>query len=486
MIPVPLSAQTSIQTRFHLAEVIVDPATSIQSAMAQLDLAGTGALAICDAGRHLLGLVTDGDIRRALLRSRTLTEPCLSIATRPPVVAQVPVSDAEALRRMVEREINQLPLVDNAGVLVGFLLRRELAHMGVGGSTGALRLESAAIAPEATIAEAMEHLDRAGTGALILCHADRVLRGILTDGDIRRAVLQRLPMDLPCERIATRTPTVGPAHTSAAEALALMTRRDIDHLPILDHENRVIELLLRRDLAPDASLGLSAVIMAGGYGKRLYPLTKDVPKPMLPVGDRPLLELILQQMERSGIRDVHLATHYLPESITNHFGDGERFGVHLRYVREDRPMGTAGGLRQMPRPTGPFLVINGDVLTGAPFREMFSYHRRHKAVLTVGVRRHEVDVPYGVVECSDVHITGLKEKPRLGVFINAGAYLLEPEAWDHIPADRPFDMTDLIQTLLDAGYAVASFPITEYWIDIGRHEDYRRVQDDVLKGIIRI
>ncbi len=196
---------------------------------------------------------------------------------------------------------------------------------------------------------------------------------------------------------------------------------------------------------------LSAVIMAGGYGKRLLPLTESVPKPMLPVGDRPLLELTIQQLRRSGIRDVNLTTHYLPESIVNHFGDGEGFGVRLNYLKEDHPMGTAGGLKQMKRPDGPFLVINGDILTGVPFQEMLAYHRKHRAVLTVGVRKYDMQVPFGVVECEDVRITKLQEKPSLSFFINAGTYLLEPSAWDYIPEGRPFDMTDLIQKLLDAG-----------------------------------
>ena len=205
---------------------------------------------------------------------------------------------------------------------------------------------------------------------------------------------------------------------------------------------------------------------------------------MLPVGDRPLLELIIQQLRRSGIHDVHLTTHYLPESIMNHFGDGENFGVSLNYCREDNPLGTAGGLKQMKRPSGPFLVINGDILTGVPFREMLTYHRRHHAVMTVGVRKYDVQVPFGVVECEDVQITSIQEKPSLNFFINAGTYLLEPSAWDYIPEGQRFDMTDLIRTLLGAGQSVTSFPITEYWIDVGRHEDYQKAQDDVLKGMI--
>jgi NDP-sugar pyrophosphorylase family protein len=222
--------------------------------------------------------------------------------------------------------------------------------------------------------------------------------------------------------------------------------------------------------------------MAGGFGKRLMPLTESVPKPMLPVGDRPLLEHVIQQLRRSGIHDVNMTTHYLPETISNHFGDGEGFGVRLNYVQEDNPMGTAGGLKLMKRPEGPFLVVNGDILTGVPFQEMLMYHRKHRAEITVGVRKYEMQVPFGVVQCEDVQITGLQEKPSLSFFINAGTYLLEPSAYDSIPEGQSFDMTDLIQKLLDAGRTVVGFPIMEYWIDVGRPEDYKKVQDFATNG----
>jgi NDP-sugar pyrophosphorylase family protein len=260
-----------------------------------------------------------------------------------------------------------------------------------------------------------------------------------------------------------------------------MNQFNVNHLPLVDMGNRVVDFLQRKDVA-EIGQNLSAVIMAGGYGKRLLPLTETIPKPMLPVGDRPLLELIIQQLRRSGIRDVNLTTHYLSDSITDYFGDGEDFGVSLNYFQEDHPMGTAGGLKHMKRPEGTFIVINGDILTTLPFQEMLAYHRQHGAVLTAGVRKHEVHIPFGVVECEDVRIVGLTEKPSFGFFINAGAYLLEPRAWDFIPQQQRFDMTDLIHKLLDAGLPVVGFPIMEYWVDVGKKEDYQRAQEDVGKG----
>ena len=346
------------------------------------------------------------------------------------------------------------------------------------------RLESTVIAPDLTIVAAISRLDQAGTGALVLCSEGRRLRGLLTDGDIRRAILRGVSLDVPVETIASRHPVVARGPVTPNDALALMTQRDINQLPVVDGDGRVVEFLLRRDLVQEQQTELSAVIMAGGYGKRLLPLTEHVPKPMLPVGDRPLLEHTIEQLRRSGISEVNLTTHYLPEQIVEHFGDGGAFGVKLTYLQEDQPLGTAGGLKLGKRPSGPFVVINGDVLTGVSYQGLLDYHRRHGAELTVGVRKYEIQVPFGVVECDDERVTHLREKPLLTLLINAGIYLLEPSACNAIPDGVRFDMTDLIQRLLDEERVVVSFPIIEYWQDVGRLEDYRQAEEDVRNGRI--
>lgn len=467
-----------------LENVIISPSASIGEAIARLDQAGTGALALCASNRKLVGLLTDGDIRRAILKSHPLSDACGPVAKRKPITALHPITLREALRLMNRHDINQLPIVDEKGILCNFILRKDLGDQIELEPSSKSHLDNVIISPDSPISDAMALLDKAGTGALMLCAHDHILCGLLTDGDIRRAILQSKPMDTPCLAIASQHPVIAPKSITSHEALELMNRHDIHHLPLVDDDNRVVEFLLRKDLVPDGRPKLSAVIMAGGYGRRLHPLTQNVPKPMLPVGDRPLLELAIEQLQRCGIRDVNLTTHYLSECIVNHFGDGEDFGVRLNYLQEDHPLGTAGGLRQMKRPESTFLVINGDIITGAPFSEMLVYHRKHQAILTVGLRKYEVNVPFGVVECQDVQITKLQEKPDLSLFINAGTYLLEPDACDYIPNGQAFDMTDLVQKLLGAGQKVIGFPITEYWLDVGRHEDYQRAQTDVLNGRI--
>jgi dTDP-glucose pyrophosphorylase/CBS domain-containing protein len=466
----------------RLANSIVAPGISISQAMAQLERAGIGALLLCDADRGLCGLLTDGDIRRAILQVRSLDDPCNTIATLNPVKVEAPVTPEDALRIMDAHDIHHLPVVDSAGRIQDLLLRQDLAIDG-DYAWNERRLNAVIIAPEASISEAMAHLDKAATGVLLICDKDRHLIGLLTDGDFRRAILQRKSFSEPCAAIATSHPVTAPICVSSSEALRLMNDHDIGQLPVVDSEGRVQKLILSKDIVPNRELALSAVVMAGGFGKRLLPLTEKVPKPMLPVGGRPLLELTIAQLRRAGIKDVNVTTHYLRETISDHFGSGEMFGVRLNYVQEEHPLGTAGGIKLLKQFDATMLVINGDILTGAPFGAMLDYHRAYHADITVGVRKYEVQVPFGVVECEDVHVRALEEKPSLSFFINAGTYLIEPSVCDFIPAGQRFDMTELITKLIEAERTVVSFPIMEYWLDMGRHEDYAKAQQDVQNGV---
>jgi len=461
----------------NLEGVTIAPGASMAEALAKMDLAGTGGLALCTAEGRLVGFLTDGDVRRAVLHGIALDQPCETVANHRPIAVQAPMTSAEALKLMARRDINHLPVLDADGILVDLLLRNELATREAVEDAAARRLEGVMISPDASIAEAIERLDDAGMGALALCEGRKLL-GMLADGDLRRAILRGVPLTDACETIAIKDPVTARQPVSTGDALDLMVARGIDHLPVLDGDGDLVDLILRRDIAVEAGPALSAVIMAGGFGKRLLPLTEHVPKPMLPVGDRPLLERTIKQLRRSGIRDVSMTTHYLQDHIAQHFGDGEEFGVRISYANEDQPLGTAGGLKLIERPAGPFVVINGDILTGVSFEKMLAYHREHEAELTVGVRRYVIDVPFGVVECDEARITGLQEKPSLTFFINAGIYLLEPAACDAIPDGRHFDMTDLIKKLVDDGRTVVSYPIIEYWLDVGRPEDYQRAQEE--------
>lgn len=339
--------------------------------------------------------------------------------------------------------------------------------------------------PDATIRRVIACINRSDCGIALMVDAGGKLLATITDGDIRRAILAGRDLDesahvlLNYKSKTYQHPTTAPLGLSSAEMLQLMQEHDILQLPLLDAEGLVVDLVTLDELLPNDSLSLEAVIMAGGFGTRLRPLTEDLPKPMLPVGDRPIMEHIINQLRAVGIRRMNVTTHFQPEKITAYFGDGSKFGVELNYVAEDQPLGTAGALGLMSPADTPILVINGDILTQVDFRAMLAFHREHAAELTVGVRRYEFKVPYGVIDTNGVYVQAVREKPQLNFLVNAGIYLLEPSAHQSIPNQQRFDMTDLIDLMLAEGRNVASFPIMEYWLDIGQHADYEKAQQDI-------
>ena len=274
-------------------------------------------------------------------------------------------------------------------------------------------------------------------------------------------------------------PVTAQLGASRETLLELLHKNFLRQIPVLDNEDRVVDLVMLDDLIPIQDLPLQAVIMAGGMGTRLRPLTEDLPKPMLPVGGKPLMELVIKQLRQVGIRRVNVTTHYKAEKISDHFGDGSLFGVELNYVNEDKPLGTGGALGLIDVPTEPMLVINGDILTQVDFRAMLAYHQENRADMTVAVRQYDIKVPYGVIECVGVQVCALKEKPQMHFLVNAGIYLLEPKVYEFIPSGEHFNMTDLIQRLLDSNHTVVSFPIIEYWLDIGQLADYEQAQNDM-------
>jgi dTDP-glucose pyrophosphorylase/CBS domain-containing protein len=349
------------------------------------------------------------------------------------------------------------------------------------------------VLPTGTLRDAITCIDSNQRGIALVVDQDRRLLGTVTDGDIRRAMLAGRNLEFPIIDILARKaetspyprPVTAPVGTDSAVLLEMMHTMVIRQIPLLDESGRVGGLVTMSDLLPEQMLPLEAVIMAGGRGTRLLPLTEHTPKPMLPLGGKPIMELIINQLREAGIHRVNVTTHYESEKIRSHFGDGQNFGVDLKYVEEERPLGTAGALGLMAVPTAPLLVINGDILTQVDFRAMLEFHREHRADLTLGVRRYDIQVPYGVVECEDMLVRNLTEKPSLSFFVNAGIYLLEPSVHKHIPNGQSFNMTDLIQRLLEEGCPVVSFPIREYWLDIGRLSDYELAQEYVKGGELR-
>lgn len=349
-------------------------------------------------------------------------------------------------------------------------------------------VEGFLIAPSTSIRDAMAVIDRNGEGIALVVDADRRLIGTVTDGDVRRVILAGIDLDgavgalvehkADLIRSVPATPVVASPGMAPAELLQRMTASGVRQLPVVDDEGRVVDVVLFGDLIGDAQAPLSAVVMAGGSGTRLRPLTADTPKPMLPVGGRPLLEHIIDQLRTAGISSVNLTTHYRAEQIVDHFGDGSRFGVDIQYVTEDRPLGTAGSLSAIEA-DGPLVVMNGDILTAVDFRALSRFHLEHQADMTVGVRVHELRLPFGVVETNGVEVERITEKPAVRHLVNAGIYVLSPAARAAVTPGEPQSMVDLIERLLADGRRVIAFPIHEDWLDIGDPSAYEEAQERV-------
>ena len=335
----------------------------------------------------------------------------------------------------------------------------------------------------------MEVIQEGGVGIALVVDQSNQLVGTITDGDIRRALLNKFPLTrkirylLQNRSLRHPQPSTAAVGTAHDQLLEMMKEKVIRHIPIVDEEGRVVELVLLSELIEEASdLPVTAVVMAGGKGQRLFPLTRNTPKPMLLLNDRPLMEHTIAQLRKSGITRVNITTNYKSEVIMNHFVDGNKFGVEINYINEELPLGTAGSLGLMDIPDQPVLIINGDILTQLDFRAMFDFHRAHQAAMTVGVRKIDMKIPYGVVETDDIVITEFVEKPQQTFLVNAGIYLLDPLVCRYIPRGRCFDMTELVELLIKTTHRVISFPIQEYWLDIGERDHYKKAKNDVKNG----
>lgn len=344
------------------------------------------------------------------------------------------------------------------------------------------------LTPDRTVREAMQQLNDNEVGIVLVVDGEGRLLDTVTDGDLRRAILQGVELEATLSSIAERRagsvypePVTVSEQMSRSEIVELMASQKLRHIPVVDDQHRVTDLVIAGDDAPgdDTRLPISAMVMAGGFGTRLRPLTDTVPKPLLPVGDKPIMEHTLERLHAAGINRVVVSTHYKAEAIEDHFGDGKRLGLSIEYVKEEQPLGTAGALGLIERPTEPLLVINGDVLTQVNYRAMLTFHQEYKADITVGVGQYDFQVPYGVVELAGVQIKKIVEKPTIRNFINAGVYLIQPRMLGHVPEGQRFDMTDLIEAAMQANDKVVSFPISEYWRDVGHHGDYAQAQSEM-------
>ncbi len=339
------------------------------------------------------------------------------------------------------------------------------------------------VGPEATILNAVEVMDKIGLQIAIVVDGDFKLLGVITDGDLRRGILKGYTLDKPAKLIMNPNPRSVSINETKEAILQKMTSLSIQHIPVLDEQGRIVKLEILEELVQVPTKPNDVVLIAGGLGTRLRPLTENFPKPLLKVGSKPILETIIDNFSEYGFRNFHLSVNYKSDLIEEHFGDGSKWGVKIKYVHEDKKMGTAGALGLLSeRPKASFFVMNADLLTKVNFQQLLDFHKENGAIATMCVRQYDYQVPYGVVSIDGHKFMSIVEKPVQYFFINAGIYILEPEALDFVPKNEYLDMPTLFDKLTQDGRHTIVFPIREYWLDIGQKNDYDRANDE-FQGI---
>ncbi len=337
------------------------------------------------------------------------------------------------------------------------------------------------IRPSDTINHAIRVIDEGGVQIALVADDQGVFQGTVTDGDIRRGILRSLPLDAPVSEVMKTDALVGQQNQAGDEHQGIMETNFVRQLPIVDSGFRLVNLAVDDRLPAVSGRPHEnwVVLMAGGPGSRLRPLTDDTPKPLLKVGDKPVLEIIIDNFVAQGFRRFYISVNYKADQIKDYFGDGSKWGAEIRYLEEKERLGTAGALALIEdRPTAPFVVMNGDLMTKVNFQNLLDFHTEQKATATMCVRDYDFQVPFGVVETEHTKIISIEEKPKQRFLVNAGIYVLDPDVFEFVSGGGHQDMTHVFDSLIKAGRDTTVFPIREYWLDIGRLDDFDQANSD--------
>ncbi len=334
--------------------------------------------------------------------------------------------------------------------------------------------------PEQPIRDALELIDRESLRIALVVDENLHLLGVVTDGDVRRGLLRNLTLASPVKEVMNATPLTAKLGTARKDLVKFMQQEQLLAIPLLEG-GVVAGLETLQRVGTFSKYQNPVFLMAGGFGTRLRPLTDNCPKPLLKVGDKPILEILLDSFIRAGFVNFYISTHYLPEMIRRHFGDGTKWNVKITYVHEEIPLGTGGALGLLPAsaPKLPLILINGDVLTNVDFERVLEFHNKHNSAATMCVRDYEYQVPFGVINGDGNKIISMVEKPIQRFFVNAGIYVVSPDVWRSVEQNSRIDMPSLLEQFIAKSSNVLMFPIHEYWLDIGRIEDYNRAQIDI-------
>jgi dTDP-glucose pyrophosphorylase len=336
-------------------------------------------------------------------------------------------------------------------------------------------LDQLVVTPGTTVAEAFDRVVAGGRGVVVVADDEGRAVGTLTDGSLRRAALGGAALDGPVGPLVSSRPVAADAGATDEEVRALLAAYRLPAVPLVE-SGRLVGLRSADEFDGLRGPAPVAVVMVGGRGKRLRPLTDKVPKPLLRIGGRTIVERIILNLGTAGISDVYLAVNYMAAMFEERLGDGAALGVRLHYVREDEPLNTAGALTLLPElPTSPVLVTNGDLVTNLAYRALLDFHWHHRSAITVASVEHLTSVPYGVLRTAEHHLLTIDEKPSRRDLVNAGIYVLQPEVLRFLPPATEVGMPDLIADVIAEGLPVHAFPVLEPWSDIGTPEEFERV-----------
>lgn len=344
-----------------------------------------------------------------------------------------------------------------------------------------MKFKSILLRSNAILKDAIRLLENSDKGIVLVVDEINTLLGTITDGDIRRSLLTGLNLEVQVKEVMTKNMIVLDENEEHLQNKAeiLMIKNDIRQIPIIDNENKVVDLITFKDIHKSVPQKLPmVVIMAGGLGSRLLPLTQNIPKPMLKLGQKPMLEIVLNNCIKVGLKDFYFAVNHLKDQIIDYFGNGSKWGVAIKYLQEDRPLGTAGALKLLDvEEDRPILVLNGDVLTTLNIANLINFHYKYSSLATICVREHVEKLAYGVVHLSNEKVKSIEEKPSFSSYVNAGIYLLEPNILEFIQEEKPIDMPELLNLVLEKNMNVSACPIHEYWLDVGQPETFSKAKE---------
>jgi dTDP-glucose pyrophosphorylase len=332
---------------------------------------------------------------------------------------------------------------------------------------------------DTNIHDALKIIDRRGGQIALVVDGGHKLLGTVTDGDVRRGILSGIDVQNPVSMIMNAEPVKAKPSDSRQFILSILRRNKLRHIPIVDDAGCLLRLEILDDLNPTYRKNM-VLLMAGGLGSRLKPLTNECPKPMLKIGGRPILETIILNFIESGFKEFIISLNYKGDMIRGHFADGHDLGVSIQYIEEDERLGTAGSLRLLPeiQNSRPIIVMNGDVLTKVNLDHFLDFHASNHSKATMGIREYNFQVPYGVLKLDHHRIVQIEEKPVHNFFVNAGVYVLDQDVLNCLPDERRFEMPGLFKQLMKAGHHTVAFPIREYWLDIGQPDNLKQAHGD--------